>query len=220
MKRLLYACVLAVAAVQTAWAGPVIEIPAEVKAEPGSWVVVSPKTDAVSVVYVGLDGLAAFPSSELKDPRKLVVNASKAGRFRFVAVGTLKDEQATAAFTIVVGDAPPTPGPGPVLPDGPLGLRKASRDGAAKVGDKAAAKKLATAQRSVASAVMAGGLTTPADILAAWREANRAAADAVAWKPWADSVTPALSKLHADGKLADKTAWGAAFNEMADGLGD
>jgi hypothetical protein len=213
-------CVLALA-VSTAWAAPTIEIPAEVKAEPGSWVVVSPKTDAASVVYVGLDGLAAFPSSELKDPRKLVVNPSKAGRFRFVAVGTLKDEQATAAFTIVVGDAPPVPpGPGPVLPDGAMGLRKASRDGAAKVGDKTGAKKLATAQRSVASAVMAGGLTTPADILAAWREANRAAVDGVAWKPWADGVTPMLSKLYADGKLADKTAWSAAFTELATGLED
>lgn len=103
----------------TVLAGPVVEIPAEVKAEPGAWVVVAPKTDAKSVVYVGLDGLAAFPSSELKDPRKLVVNPSKVGRFRFVAVGTLGDEQTATAFTIVVGNVPPGPGPGPNPDPGP-----------------------------------------------------------------------------------------------------
>jgi hypothetical protein len=99
-------------------APPTLEIPAEIKADPGDWVVVSPKTDAKAIAYVGLDGLKAFPSSELKDARKLVVNPPRAGRYRFVAVGTLGDEQTATPFVVVVGDAPAPPPvpPGPVPP--------------------------------------------------------------------------------------------------------
>ncbi len=119
MRQFLSA-VLLLALASPSWADPPpLEIPAEIKAQPGAWVVVSPKTTAAAVLYVGLDGLSAFPSSELKDPRKLVVAAPVvAGRWRFVAVGTLKDEMTETPFSIVVGDAPPTP-PVPPTPPGP-----------------------------------------------------------------------------------------------------
>jgi hypothetical protein len=130
----------------------------------------------------------------------------------------------------VVGDDEPIPPPKPKpepepdpkpKPDGALGLIKASREGAAKVvstGKAAESKALATAQRGVASAVAAGGLTKPADILKAWRDANNAAVPAAAWKPWGEAVSGELSKLYAGGKLPDAKAWAAAFEEIAEGL--
>lgn len=95
---------------------PRLVIPVEVRAIKGDWLVIQPDTDAKAVSYVGLDGLAAFPSSELKDSRKLIVNPPADGRYRFVAVGSLNDEHARAAFTIVVGDSPT---PAPPVPPGP-----------------------------------------------------------------------------------------------------
>jgi hypothetical protein len=98
---------------------PKLDLPAEVKGDPEAWLVVSPATTAKAVTYIGLDKLTAFPSAEQKDPKKLIVYPAKAGRYRFVAVGTLNDEQAVRAFVVVVGDAPPDPGPGPDPSPGP-----------------------------------------------------------------------------------------------------
>jgi hypothetical protein len=110
---------LTLAAAGPLWAAS-LKIPAEVPAQPGRWLVLSPDTDCVAVDYVGYDGLEPFPSSELKDPRKLVVQApATAGRFRFTAIGTLKDELARCDFVVVVGDAPPGPAPGPGPGPGP-----------------------------------------------------------------------------------------------------
>jgi hypothetical protein len=120
VRRFAFVLTLFLAAPLWAADPPTLNIPDEIKAQPGAWVVIAPDTTAKAVTYVALDGLSAFPSSELKDPRKLVVNAPAAGRFRFVAVGTLNDEQAVKAFVIVVGDAPPVPpGPGPGPGPGP-----------------------------------------------------------------------------------------------------
>lgn len=95
---------------------PKLIIPAEIKADVGAWVVVSPDTTAKAITYVGLDGLSAFPSSELKDQRKLVVNPPRVGTYRFVAVGTLNDEQATATFAVVVGGGGTPPVDPPTQP--------------------------------------------------------------------------------------------------------
>ncbi len=97
-----------------AWADPpTLNIPPEITAQPGQWVVVAPETTAKAILYIGLDGLAAFPSSELKDPRKLVVNVPNqpGAKFRFVAVGTLNDEMAQTTFAVVVAGAPVPPPP-------------------------------------------------------------------------------------------------------------
>lgn len=212
---------------------PKLVVPAELKAT-GEYVTYSPSTEttAKAVTYVGLSGIEPFPSAFLKDSRAFVlpVRGLNPGRYKFKAVGSLNDEHTTADFVVVIGDAPPTPvpvppgpgpGPGPA-PDGPMGLSKASRDGAGKVtaADKAAgAKSLASANRSHASAVAAGGVpAVPATILAKWRESNGLAVDGAAWKPWADAVSARLAELYGAGKLSDKAAWVAAFNEIADGL--
>ena len=126
--RCIYAaavCLLAAAAALAA--PPALGIPPEVKPVQG-YARVSPKTDAVSVVYVALDGLFPFPSEELKDARRFVLPTTgvKAGRYRYVAVAASKGgEQATAEFVVVVGDAPnlppitPGPQPEPKPPDSP-----------------------------------------------------------------------------------------------------
>ena len=83
-------------------APPKLTIPAEVKPV-GGYVRFTPDTDAVSVVYVSLDGLDPFPSEELKDPRRflLPVAGVKDGKYRFAAVAASKDgEQARADFVV------------------------------------------------------------------------------------------------------------------------
>lgn len=110
------------------WATPLwaqkLEIPAAIPAAVGAWVVVEPTTDCKAVTYVGLDGLSSFPSGELKDPRKLVVNPTTPGKYRFTAVGSLNDVHVSTTFAIVVIDPNPTPvppnpgpGPGPIPPN-------------------------------------------------------------------------------------------------------
>lgn len=87
---------------------PKIEIAPEVKPVDG-WVRVVPQTDAVSVVYVPLDGLSPFPSEELKDQRRLIVpvHNAKEGRYRFVAVASSKTgEQVRVDFVVLVGNNP------------------------------------------------------------------------------------------------------------------
>lgn len=96
-----------------------LDIPAEVKPA-GGYARFTPKTNAVSIVYIGLDGIDAFPSEELRDPRRflLPVGAVQAGRYRFAAVAAGRDgTQQRADFVVVVGDAPvPIPGPQPPTP--------------------------------------------------------------------------------------------------------
>lgn len=204
------------------WAGPKLLIPPEVKPVDG-YVRVGPDTDCVSIMYISEDGLLPFPSEELKDPKRLLIPVTgvKPGRYRFVAVGaSAKGEQVRVDFVVVVGDPilPEPPGPVP-LPDGKFGLVKVSRDGLSRVTPLAGDRdKLAKAQRALASAVAAGGLTTPFSILNAWREGNNAAVTATVWAPWGTQVGTALNKLFTDGKLKDKGDWAAAFEEIALGL--
>ncbi len=87
-------------------APPTLEVPAEVKAE-GEYARFSPKTDAVSVIYIGLDGAQSFPTAELADKKRflLPVYGRKAGKYRFVAVAAGKDgEQVQAEFVVIVPD--------------------------------------------------------------------------------------------------------------------
>lgn len=87
---------------------PKFVVPAETKPVDG-WVRVVPETDAVSVVYVSLDGLSPFPSEELKDSRRLIipVHSAKEGRYRFAAVASSKTgEQVRADFVVLVGTNP------------------------------------------------------------------------------------------------------------------
>jgi hypothetical protein len=197
----------------------------------GQYVRFTPDTDAKSVIYVGLDGIDPFPSEELKDSRRFLLNTRglAPGRYRFAAVAAgATGEQTRADFAVMIG---PVPDPDrPVKPeDGKLGLVKSSREGLGRVNAPPAAeiKALAGKNRSLASAIVAGGVVdpatgqfSPAAALEAWRKGNReAVVDRTLWEPWGKAVSAALEALHSAGKLPDKAAWAAAFNEIADGLG-
>lgn len=96
-------------------APPALDLPAEVRPANG-YARLTPKTDAVSITYVALDGVYPFPSEELKNPRAFVLPAAglKDGRYRFVAVAAGKGgEQSQGEFVVVVGKADPGPEPGP-----------------------------------------------------------------------------------------------------------
>ena len=115
LRSLLCAGLLLAASVAVA-APPVLDLPAEVRPANG-YARLTPKTDAVSIRYVALDGVYAFPTDELKDGRRFVLPVSglKDGRYRFVAVAAGKTgEQTEADFVVVVGKAvPPDPDPRP-----------------------------------------------------------------------------------------------------------
>lgn len=144
-----------------------------------------------------------------------MIVARKAGTFH-VAAWTVGEAKGVK-LAIVVGGS----GPGPVpAPDGKFGLIKASRDGLAKVADKADSVALARAQRSHASAVAAGAFADAPAITVGWRAANRAAVtNPTAWANWATMVSAALASAHATGKLVTFGDWADAFREIADGLG-
>lgn len=98
---------------------PKLDIPAEVKPS-GQYAQFVPVTDAKSIIYVGLSGVDAVPSTLLRDPRTFLLDTRgmTAGKYRFSAVGSSKDgDQARVDFVVVIGNVPPGPDPKPPGPD-------------------------------------------------------------------------------------------------------
>lgn len=98
-------------------APPALDLPAEVRPVQG-YVIVTPKTDAVSVLYVALDGVYPFPSDQLKDARSFVLPAGglKDGTYKFVAVAAGKGgEQTSKQFNVVIGQGNQPPVTPPVV---------------------------------------------------------------------------------------------------------
>lgn len=115
MRLALLASLLVSAAIA---APPELTIPPDLKPVNG-YVRFTPTTTAKSVLYVALDDAFPFPSEELKDSRRFVlpVQGLKDGAYRFVAVGSLNDEQTATPFVITIGKKPADPvKPDPVLP--------------------------------------------------------------------------------------------------------
>lgn len=105
-------------------APPSLEIPAEIKPS-ADYAVFAPdaKTTVKTITYIGLSGVDPFPSDLLRDPRAFVlpVRGLAAGRYRFVAVGSLNDEHAKKEFAVIVGaPSDPLPDPKPQPPVDPL----------------------------------------------------------------------------------------------------
>lgn len=99
-------------------APPAIEIPAEVRPA-GQYVNFVPKTDAVSVTYVGFSGVEPVPSAALADKKMFLLDTygKPAGRYKFAAVAAgSTGEQARTDFEVVIG-TPPTPPVPPTPPD-------------------------------------------------------------------------------------------------------
>lgn len=109
---------LALFSVASVFAQVDLGIPDEVKPT-GQYVAMQPKTEAKAITYIGLSGVDPIPSAFLKDARWFLLDTRglKAGRYVFVAVGSLDDEHTRHDFTVVIGE--PGPGPGPTPPPGP-----------------------------------------------------------------------------------------------------
>lgn len=206
------------------WAVDPPKVPKEVQAQPGAFIVVKPESSGMIQWYPIDPGLSILPPGLLQDKNTLIAIAPKQGRYRLLCWTAQGDEPSAASqVVVVVGDAPdPNPGPNPPDPDVPdkFGLIKASREGLAKVSGakEVDIKKLAQAQRSLASSIAAGAVVTPVAILAAWREHNNKAVDSEVWSPWGQMVTAQVESQYKTGKLVDKDSWRDAFNDIAKGL--
>jgi hypothetical protein len=106
-------------------APPSLDIPAEIKSDE-QYIRFTPKSDAKSIVYIGLSGLAPFPNEECKDSLRFLLPTQgvKAGRYRFAAIAASgTGEQVRKDFTVVFGESPPAPvdpfDPLPVDPPAP-----------------------------------------------------------------------------------------------------
>jgi len=140
MRITLTTALLILCNLQSFAAPPKLEIPTELKPT-GDYVTHKPKTDAVSIIYVGLSGIDAFPSDFLKDSRDFILptRGIPAGTYKFSAVAASSTgEQLRQDFTVVIGkggpivdppkDPPPVDPPPPtpsnlyflvIRPDGP-----------------------------------------------------------------------------------------------------
>ncbi len=106
-----------------AWADPpTLVIPPEVRPT-GQYVDLDPKTDAVSVTYVGMSNVDPVPSRRLFDKRAFLLDTRglAEGRYLFAAIGAGKTgEQTRTDFTVIIGTPGPVPpGPNPPVPPGP-----------------------------------------------------------------------------------------------------
>src|SRR5262245_13373186 len=89
----------------------------EVPPPSGQYLSFTPDTDAKSIVYVGLDGVDPFPTSELKDPRRFLLSTRglAEGKYRFAAIAaSATGEQTRVDFVVVIG-----PGSDPNIPPPP-----------------------------------------------------------------------------------------------------
>lgn len=99
-------------------APPKLDLPAEVKGEPGAFVVIPAKTEGKNVEWKVIDpGLNLFPVELLKDTKTAVVSGARPGRYRVIAATAGGDEVSPFAETVVVlGNPPKTPTDPPVDP--------------------------------------------------------------------------------------------------------
>ncbi len=126
------------------------------------------------------------------------------------------------------GPNPPVPpGPGPDFPDGKFKLAAVSYRLAMMhvpvTNRLKGAQAIATSTNAIASAIAAGTLTDPADILKKLKEANNAGLNRVGvspseWDNFGNAMQGELLKLYKDKKLNVASDYGTAFREIAEGL--
>jgi hypothetical protein len=122
---------------------------------------------------------------------------------------------------------PPTPDPEPVFPDGQFHLSKLAWQWAnEKVSANArgnGAKAIVQAMQSIVSAISAGAIARPADVLEKTHAANNAALknagiDPAAWDAWGSELQKNLLQLYKDKKLNTVADYKAAWLEIISGL--
>lgn len=97
---------------------PTIDIRSEIEAK-GDVVTFTPKTDAKTVIYIGLSGVDPLPPEILKDPRTFVLytRGLKVGYYKFIAIAVKDNEVTRQDFIIKKGTPPPTPIPPDPTPE-------------------------------------------------------------------------------------------------------
>lgn len=119
MRAVLPAAVFLACAATAAAAPPTLDFPAENRPEAG-YVIVQPKTDAVSITYVALDGVYPIPAALLSDKRTfaLPVGGLADGQYKFMAVAAGKGgEQSSKLLVVTIGKGDVIPPPKKKEPD-------------------------------------------------------------------------------------------------------
>ena len=129
MKRI-SACVIVFICGTLLAAPPTVDIPANTKAS-GQYVIITPKTDAKGISYVGMSGVDPIPNILLQDKRVFVFDTygKPEGTYKFKGIASLNDEHTPFDFTVTIGKngnidpLPPNPNPKPdpkpdPIPDG------------------------------------------------------------------------------------------------------
>jgi len=172
-------------------------------------------------------GGVVWTSGENRQETHVILLDLDPGRY-FVSF-TSYDKKLHGTHVIEVdGSTPPGPGPEPLppgpapLPDGKYKLASQAREWMSMVpaDHRAKAKDLANSFRGIASAIAAGTMKRPEDVLAATKASNNAAlaGSMEAWKPWGAKLQAALEKADADGTLRTIDDYKVAWNEIATGL--
>ncbi len=169
------------------------------------------------------------------EPRELYVHCAvtyliiKKEADKITQAGT-KTELLKVKVIIGTGPQPPGPNPKPVIPDvkfpnEKLGLStkvyKAVMERGPPTNRKAGATVLATSFRGINSAIAAGALKAPVDILKKSKEANGAAITTAGLKiqDWTGTFTVVQDELFAlyeAGTITTAEQFGSAFSEIAD----
>lgn len=160
---------------------------------------------------------------------KAVFASGKSGRYIFVLSASDAVGLAQTKHVLTIGEPEPEPlPPGPTppptpLPDGKFKLAAFAFNEAGKVTSSnrpAAAKNLANSFRGIASAIAAGALNKPEEILAKTLTGNQTAlgGDRAAWSAFGVSLSAELEKLHTSGTLRLPADYQTAWDEVATGL--
>lgn len=167
------------------------------------------------------------------EPRELLVHCAttylivKKENDKIVSAGT---KTVLLKAKVVIGSpspkppSPPTPTPSPAFPNEKLGLStkvyKAVME-RGPPGRKAGAAVLSTSFRGIQSAIVAGALKEPSDILKKATVANDSAVAGIGqkredWVPVFSAIQDELFALYESSKISTADQFGAAFLEIAD----
>lgn len=194
-----------------------VEISAPAQAAVGELVVLSVEdSDASSFSWQVVPPTKHF--MVIDNGRRAVFSAPNPGDYLFIVGAAKADSVDLKTHKLHVEGSVPTPAPSPT-PAGDLGTKISSLAASTKL-DKANASTIATSFLSVASAVSAGAITDPADIVQATKQAVQSALgpNASAAMPFLQGLQTELKARADSGKLPDAAAHAQAWREIAAAL--
>lgn len=99
---------------------PKLEIDSQIVTK-GDYLTITPKTDAKTIVYIGLSGVDPLPSDLLKDSKTFLLFTAllKEGEYEFSAIAIKQDEYTRVNFKVIKGKVDPKVDPVPPKPPEP-----------------------------------------------------------------------------------------------------